>query len=309
MVSFQCDTCCDVVKKPKLDQHRQRCRGTFTCIDCSTTFKGQDHKSHTSCISEAEKYQKSVYKAPKQKVLYDSALNDELNSACDLQGTNKSVNGDAAAPPISIVSELKTKAAETQHYETITKRKAEDTAADRKESKRRKKEYSSEDETEDSSEDEKEDSEEDNFENEKNSDDDEKNTKKSKRNKENESEKRSAEGKENATAEKKKENGKENGRAENGVKNGTENGKAEKEEENGETVKKDRKSMTNAEKKAAKKEKLKRKKEQKKGKKEKALEQWTDDATFKNFTKSVPLAVRAVLKKVCVYFPNIDYNA
>ncbi|KAI9284884.1 LYAR-type C2HC zinc finger-domain-containing protein [Umbelopsis sp. AD052] len=66
MVSFQCDACCDVVKKPKLDQHRQRCWATFTCIDCSTTFQNNDYKSHTSCISEAEKYEKSVYKGPKK---------------------------------------------------------------------------------------------------------------------------------------------------------------------------------------------------------------------------------------------------
>lgn len=30
--------CADVVKKPKLDQHRARCDASFTCIDCSKTF-------------------------------------------------------------------------------------------------------------------------------------------------------------------------------------------------------------------------------------------------------------------------------
>ncbi|KAI8140890.1 LYAR-type C2HC zinc finger-domain-containing protein, partial [Fennellomyces sp. T-0311] len=54
--------CGDVVKKPKLDQHGRRCGATFTCIDCSTTFQGTSYKSHTSCISEAEKYQKTLYK-------------------------------------------------------------------------------------------------------------------------------------------------------------------------------------------------------------------------------------------------------
>ncbi|KAF8514128.1 hypothetical protein JB92DRAFT_2719769 [Gautieria morchelliformis] len=55
--------CADVVKKPKLDQHRARCGASFTCIDCSKTFPTPfDWKGHTSCISEAEKYQKSLYR-------------------------------------------------------------------------------------------------------------------------------------------------------------------------------------------------------------------------------------------------------
>jgi len=55
-----------VVKKPKLDQHRTRCHGGFDCIDCSTTFNSPaEYKGHTSCISEAEKYQKGLYKGPR----------------------------------------------------------------------------------------------------------------------------------------------------------------------------------------------------------------------------------------------------
>ncbi|RSH88074.1 uncharacterized protein EHS24_000601 [Apiotrichum porosum] len=66
MVSFQCDGCADTVKKPALDKHRQRCWASFSCIDCSTTFHNQDYKSHTSCISEAEKYQGALYKGPRK---------------------------------------------------------------------------------------------------------------------------------------------------------------------------------------------------------------------------------------------------
>ncbi|KAL1409692.1 hypothetical protein Q8F55_003688 [Vanrija albida] len=66
MVSFQCDGCADTVKKPQLDKHRQRCWASFSCIDCSTTFQNQDYKSHTSCISEAEKYQGALYKGPRK---------------------------------------------------------------------------------------------------------------------------------------------------------------------------------------------------------------------------------------------------
>lgn len=57
--------CQDTVKKPKLDQHRGRCRGAyFTCLDCNKTFDGAEYRSHTSCVSEAERYQRSVYKPP-----------------------------------------------------------------------------------------------------------------------------------------------------------------------------------------------------------------------------------------------------
>lgn len=55
------------MKKPKLDQHRLRCQSSFTCIDCSTTFAGpHEYKGHTSCVSEAQKYEKALYKGPKQ---------------------------------------------------------------------------------------------------------------------------------------------------------------------------------------------------------------------------------------------------
>jgi len=55
------------VKKPKLDRHYGQCRSSFTCIDCSATFAGPvQWKVHTSCITEAEKYQKSVYKGTKK---------------------------------------------------------------------------------------------------------------------------------------------------------------------------------------------------------------------------------------------------
>ncbi|CAG8469276.1 2425_t:CDS:2 [Dentiscutata heterogama] len=66
-----CDQCADIIKKPKLDQHRIKCPiTTFTCIDCSKTFVGTSYKSHTSCISEAEKYQKGTFK-PKKKNAQD----------------------------------------------------------------------------------------------------------------------------------------------------------------------------------------------------------------------------------------------
>ncbi|KAK9455476.1 hypothetical protein V1511DRAFT_510337 [Dipodascopsis uninucleata] len=68
MVSFSCEVCNDTIVKKKLMQHRNSCPGAyFTCLDCQTTFQGVEFQAHTSCISEAEKYQKSLYKAPKNK--------------------------------------------------------------------------------------------------------------------------------------------------------------------------------------------------------------------------------------------------
>lgn len=68
MVSFSCEVCNDTVLKKKLQQHQRSCHGAyFTCIDCSTTFYGNDHQKHTSCISEAEKYEKALYKGKKGK--------------------------------------------------------------------------------------------------------------------------------------------------------------------------------------------------------------------------------------------------
>lgn len=66
MVSFSCEACNDTVVKKKVDQHRQRCyNATFTCIDCFVTFPGTQYKGHTSCITEAEKYEKALYKPKK----------------------------------------------------------------------------------------------------------------------------------------------------------------------------------------------------------------------------------------------------
>lgn len=68
MVSFSCEVCNDTVLKKKLDQHSQRCGGAYyTCIDCSVTFNGTEYRQHTSCISEAEKYEKGLYKGKKKQ--------------------------------------------------------------------------------------------------------------------------------------------------------------------------------------------------------------------------------------------------
>ncbi|KAG5361706.1 UPF0743 protein [Yarrowia sp. C11] len=66
MVSFSCEVCNDTIVKKKLSTHQSQCRGAyFTCIDCSTTFFNNDHVKHTSCISEAEKYEGALYRGKK----------------------------------------------------------------------------------------------------------------------------------------------------------------------------------------------------------------------------------------------------
>ncbi len=86
MVTFVCEVCQDSVKKPKLDQHRGRCpRAYFSCVDCSQTFQvigiffliqGSTYKAHTSCFTEDEKYQKTVYNG--KKVVKGGELNGRM---------------------------------------------------------------------------------------------------------------------------------------------------------------------------------------------------------------------------------------
>lgn len=67
MVFFSCDKCAETLKKNKVDAHAIRCGcDSVSCVDCSVSFWGDDYKQHTSCISEAERYEKTVYKGPRK---------------------------------------------------------------------------------------------------------------------------------------------------------------------------------------------------------------------------------------------------
>ncbi|WBW70881.1 nucleolar RNA-binding protein, LYAR-like protein, implicated in rRNA processing [Schizosaccharomyces osmophilus] len=80
MVSFCCEVCQDIIKKPKLDQHRSRCQGAyFTCIDCNTTFQGTDYRSHSSCMTEAQRYQKGLYRPTKKELKKKNQENGTTN--------------------------------------------------------------------------------------------------------------------------------------------------------------------------------------------------------------------------------------
>lgn len=62
MVYFECSRCNETVKKPKLAKHLMMCgSSTVSCIDCSKVFAWNEWESHTTCISEAQKYQGKLF--------------------------------------------------------------------------------------------------------------------------------------------------------------------------------------------------------------------------------------------------------
>lgn len=95
MVSFNCNRCQDVVKKPKVPTHAMGCGGSnalFTCVDCMVTFDMNSVKNHTSCVTETDKYQGkwqqkrtlaadgSAEKKPKPKIAFPSYSDSDDDS-------------------------------------------------------------------------------------------------------------------------------------------------------------------------------------------------------------------------------------
>jgi len=68
MVFFSCDGCGEMLKKSRVDAHAMRCNRcqSVSCVDCSVPFWGDDYKKHTSCITEAERYEKTVFSGPRK---------------------------------------------------------------------------------------------------------------------------------------------------------------------------------------------------------------------------------------------------
>ena len=67
MVSFTCGACGQTLKKNQVQRHYENeCPGCsfVSCLDCGKEFRGDDYQGHTSCVSEAQKYQGKLYKAP-----------------------------------------------------------------------------------------------------------------------------------------------------------------------------------------------------------------------------------------------------
>nr|CCM17266.1 RNA binding protein, putative [Leishmania guyanensis] len=93
MVSFTCNYCQDVVKKPKVQSHANACGcDTFTCVDCMRVFDLHTIKGHTSCVTEEEKYQGKW----KQKLSNGSRI---VRSAVALRGNIE-------RPPCALMNDL-----------------------------------------------------------------------------------------------------------------------------------------------------------------------------------------------------------
>lgn len=59
---FECYRCNETVKKPKMAKHLLSCGSEWvTCIDCNKRFSWEEWESHTTCISEAQKYQGKLF--------------------------------------------------------------------------------------------------------------------------------------------------------------------------------------------------------------------------------------------------------
>ena len=92
MVFFVCEGCNESLKKNQVDKHAARCRNcaAVTCVDCQVTFWGNDYAAHTSCISEAEKYEGGLYKAKAKaaKMTPQEAWQAVVDEACERAGSN-----------------------------------------------------------------------------------------------------------------------------------------------------------------------------------------------------------------------------
>lgn len=99
MVYFVCDACNESLKKNQVEKHCHKCRSckSVTCIDCSTTFYGDEYTSHNTCVSEAEKYQKSLHQVKPSKL---SSQEVWMNSV-------KEATSDLGSAPISMQNYLK----------------------------------------------------------------------------------------------------------------------------------------------------------------------------------------------------------
>lgn len=127
MVSFSCERCNDTVKKPKADQHAQRCKDSLTCIDCSKTFSNGAWKDHNSCISEAEAYQGALYK-PTKKEMKRKAAELQAEQAKATKLVPESPASAVVASAEEIVADLNDKAERKSKKAKSEKTAAEKTA-------------------------------------------------------------------------------------------------------------------------------------------------------------------------------------
>ena len=88
MVFFVCEGCNETLKKNQVEKHTFKCRNCYavTCVDCQKTFPDDTYAQHTECISEAEKYEGSLYQGGKKK---KKASPQEMWNQCIETATNK----------------------------------------------------------------------------------------------------------------------------------------------------------------------------------------------------------------------------
>jgi cell growth-regulating nucleolar protein len=102
MVFFVCEGCNESLKKNQVDKHASRCRScqAVTCVDCQVTFWGNDYAVHTSCVSEAEKYEGGLYKAKAKKMTPQDIWNECVELAC----TTPCIIGNTTITPSSSIT-------------------------------------------------------------------------------------------------------------------------------------------------------------------------------------------------------------
>jgi cell growth-regulating nucleolar protein len=59
MPVFLCEACNETLKRNKVATHR--CWAAVSCMDCNMRFVGNDYLSHTSCVTEAQRYEGALY--------------------------------------------------------------------------------------------------------------------------------------------------------------------------------------------------------------------------------------------------------
>ncbi|KAH8044072.1 hypothetical protein JL721_12970 [Aureococcus anophagefferens] len=88
MVFFVCEDCNETLKRLKVAAHLCKCScNAITCVDCNKSFYDDSYLQHSTCMSEAERYEGHLYQAPKKRSAQD-AWSDVVEGSA----------GDGAAP-------------------------------------------------------------------------------------------------------------------------------------------------------------------------------------------------------------------
>ena len=73
MVFFVCEDCNETLKRLKVAAHLCKCScSAITCVDCNKSFYDDSYLQHSTCMSEAERYEGHLYQAPKKRSAQDA---------------------------------------------------------------------------------------------------------------------------------------------------------------------------------------------------------------------------------------------